>query len=265
MTTINWREQQVLLTGATGGLGAALAKALVAKGATVILLGRRQTPLEQLAKELQQPHYVVDINDCTQRQQLVAWLAEHHPQLTGLINNAAVTHEGRYADIKEQQLETLLTTNLLAPMMLTQQLYQRLSGNHGWIMNVGSVFGAIGFPGQVAYCASKFGLRGFSQALQRERHPNDVQVFYCAPRAIKTALNNGIIDKLNQQLKTTQDSPEWVAGEVIKQVEQGIQLKTLGWPEKLFVRINGLIPEMVGKSLLKTRDVFYRLIKESSL
>ena len=129
-------------------------------------------------------------------------------------------------------------------------------------MNVGSVFGAIGYPGQSLYCASKFGLRGFTEALRREQTDPLVTLMYCAPRAIKTDLNQGVIARLNQRFNTATDTPEVVAKQIIQQIDKGQASQTLGWPERLFVRINGAFPEWVEKSMKKPRQLLSQLSKE---
>jgi short-subunit dehydrogenase len=150
----------------------------------------------------------------------------------------------------------------MLPIALTHHFLPVLTANTGWILNVGSVFGAVGFPGQSRYCASKFGLRGFSEALNRELLSSDINVMYAAPRAIKTSLNKGLISRLNATLKTKQDAPQQVARQIATQIEKQSWLQTLGWPERLFVRLNGLWPEQVGRSLKKTRDTLYQLLEE---
>lgn len=262
MKVLDWSRQRIVLTGATGGLGVALAEALTERGAELILVGRTATQLNALATRLQQKSVLADVTQATERQRLYTFLAQQSQPITGLINNVAVTHEGllEYAD--EADIDTVISTNLIAPIALTKQLMPLLKNASGWLLNIGSVLGALGFPGQSLYCASKFGLRGFTEALQRELRPSDVRVLYAAPRAIKTALNTGLISQLNQRLGTRQDDPVQVALQLLTQIERQQPGKTLGWPERLFVCLNGLWPEQISRSLGKARDTLYQLIKE---
>ncbi|WP_290654305.1 SDR family oxidoreductase [Idiomarina sp.] len=262
MKSIDWSRQTIVLTGASGGLGEALAEAFGKKGAHLILVGRSAEKLEALAARLQQTPFVADITAHSERQRLYQFIQQQARPLTGLINNAAVTHEGLFRDASAEDIELVISTNLTAPVALTHQLLPLLSNEQGWALNVGSVFGAIGFPGQALYCASKFGLRGFTQALQRELKPSDVRVMYAAPRALKTSLNHGVLNRLNQRLNTAQDQPQQVAQQLVKQIERQQLLQTLGWPERLLVRLNGLWPEQVSRSLGKTRNMLYQLIEE---
>lgn len=261
MTAFDWGQQTVVLTGASGGLGQAIATALSERGASVILVGRSGASLEALAQQLEQEFFVADLTQAEQRASLQKSLESRGTKVTGLINSAAVTHEGLFANATAADLETIIATNIMAPLALTHQLLPVLSLHAGWVLNVGSVLGAIGFPGQALYCASKFALRGFSEALQREA-ASSIDVMYAAPRAINTSLNRGLIRRLNARLKTSQDEPQQVAEQLLRQVERRRPLQTLGWPERLFVRLNGLWPEQVARSLTKTRNTLYQLIEE---
>lgn len=265
MMNMNWQQQHILLTGATGGLGQALSRQLTKKGARVTLIGRSAGRLEELATALQQPFLLADVlaDDFIERIDAYVKAQTDHP-VTALINNAAVTFVGQFETAPPTEIERIIQTNLIRPMQLCRQLLPQLPAS-GWIMNIGSVFGAIGFPGQTLYNASKFGLRGFSQALQRERSPIEARVFYCAPRAMSTMLNDGIMDAMNRALNTPQDSPDFVAQQIVKQLEKGELNTTIGWPEKLFVRLNGLIPSLVDGTMKKPRRLLKQLTKGALL
>jgi len=116
---------------------------------------------------------------------------------------------------------------------------------------VGSTFGSIGFPFFAAYSASKFGLRGFSEALQRELDATGVDGIYVAPRAARTPLNTGPVVRMNEALKVAMDPPEVVAEAIVRAIERDRERVYLGWPEKAFVRLNALLPGVVGRALRK--------------
>src|SRR6185295_4615375 len=108
-------------------------------------------------------------------------------------------------------VERLLDVNLLAPIQLTQALLPLLmSAPKAQIINVGSIFGYLGYPGFAVYCATKFGLRGFSQALRRELSDTQIAVRYFAPRAMRTPLTTASISAMNRELNTKEDAPERV-------------------------------------------------------
>jgi short-subunit dehydrogenase len=141
---------------------------------------------------------------------------------------------------------------VFAPMHLCRALLPRLQRQPcAHIVNIGSVFGAIGYPGQVAYSASKFALRGFSESLRRELGDSTVRVHYLAPRATRTGFNCAAVDELNAQLAVATDPPERVAAAVGRMIETDRPEAVIGWPEKLFVRINGLLPRLVDHSLAR--------------
>ena len=119
-------------------------------------------------------------------------------------------------------------------------------------VNIGSTFGSIGHPAFVAYSASKFGLRGFSEALRRELNGSTVKIHYLAPRATHTALNDDQVVAMNESLGNAMDDPCLVADELVRLLgEKHDKNRFLGWPEKLFVRINSLLPQLVDRALAK--------------
>jgi len=155
--------------------------------------------------------------------------------------------------------------NLVVPIQLCQSLLPLLEAQpEAAIVNIGSTFGSIGHPGFSTYCATKFGLRGFTESLRRELADTSVKVFYIAPRATKTDMNSKAVVELNRELGNAMDEPAIVVNEVIR------LLKTrragdyfLGWPEKLFVRINGLLPRVVDNAIGKQLAAIKRLARQA--
>jgi short-subunit dehydrogenase len=110
----------------------------------------------------------------------------------------------------------------------------------------------------VAYCASKFALRGFTEALRRELAGSRVRVQYLAPRATLTPLNSAAQVALNAELGVASDAPEVVARALLDLLDGTRGERHLGWPERLFVRINRMLPSLVDSSLLKQLPVIRR-------
>ncbi len=134
-----------------------------------------------------------------------------------MINNAGIS---QFALSAQQDYQQQLQINLLAPMQLCQLLLPQLQQQpEAVIVNVGSAFGSIGYPGFSGYCASKFGLRGFTEALKRELAASPVRVLYFAPRATDTSINSAAVVAMNQQLGTRMDSPEFVAAQLLAQLK----------------------------------------------
>ena len=248
-------DQRVcLVTGATGGIGQALSQALAAAGARLLLSGRDASRLARLREQLPDG-CVIDAIAADQLEPAdLARLAEgaQRSGVNTLINLSGVNRLALFEDLDGAELATMVALNLTAPMHLTQLMLPQLKAvGNGLVVNVGSAFGSIGHPGYVAYCATKFGLRGFNEALRRELQDSDVQVLYVAPRATATDMNSTSADALNDSLGNRTDSPEWVASHIAAAIHKRSKTCFLGWPEKLFVKLNGLMPGLVDSSLVK--------------
>lgn len=173
-----------------------------------------------------------------------------------LINNAGSNHLGLFADQDAQSIERLIACNVLAPMQLTRQMLAHLVGRQrACIVNVGSILGSIATPGQTTYSATKFAIHGFSEGLRRELAADGIKVIYVAPRATDTAMNDEQARDLNERLGISMDPVESVALEIVAAMVRGRSERYIGWPEKLFVRINALFPALVDKALGKQRKI----------
>ena len=253
------RGKQVLLTGASGGIGQAIATELDRAGARLTLVGRSAAKLEALQHRLGGVHHALaaDLDLPEQRDRVVDHCQRHG--LDAFINTAGVMDFRLYEAQDPAVVERMVTTNLLAPMLLCQRLLPLLRRREeAAIVNIGSIFGSIGHPGFTAYCATKFGLRGFTEALQRELHDSPVRVSYLAPRATRTELNSAAVTALNEALGNTTDAPERVAAEVMRVLADQPRQRFIGWPEGLFVRVNGLFPGVVHKALARKLHIIRR-------
>jgi short-subunit dehydrogenase len=113
------------------------------------------------------------------------------------------------------------------------------------------VFGAIAYPGHTVYSATKFALRGFSEALRRELTGTSVRVHYLAPRATRTRFNSSEVESLNERFGIAMDPPERVAAALLDLLERDRIEAVLGWPERFFARLNALLPRLVDRALAK--------------
>lgn len=264
---MQWQQQTCLLTGATGGIGQAIAKALANKGVRLILQGRNESRLQKLSDSLSGEHKILVADITTgQGREKIRHFAELNT-ISMLINNAGVGQFSLLEDTEEAAIADTLETNLLAPILLTQELLPLLQKADqqqtapSYLVNVGSAFGSIGFAGQSIYCASKFGLRGFTEALYRELADTNVHVSYFAPRATATSINSDQAMAMNKALGNNVDSPESVANALIQQLEKGHARQFVGFPEKLFVKINGAFPHIVDKALFKKLPIIKRFLR----
>lgn len=235
---------QVVLTGASGGIGSAAARALTAAGARVLLVGRSAPALEELARTLG-PAARVLAADVTQAEGRTAIVrAARDMDANVLVNNAGVASFGRFDALDEAHIRSVLETNLLAPMLLTRALLTHLAARpHAAILNVGSALGSLGLPGFCAYGAAKAGLRGFSEALRREFQGTRIRVQYLAPRATRTRFNDARVDAYNRATGARSDRPERVAAAMLEMLERGTPERFLGFPERYAVRLNGFAPK----------------------
>jgi short-subunit dehydrogenase len=168
----------VLLTGATGGIGRALARRLSAAGATLVITGRRAGVLHDLAHELDAEALVADMAD----QEQVRQLAEQCDGVDILVANAALPATGNLLEYTPQQVDRALTVNLLAPMLLARLLAPGMvESGRGHLAFVGSMSGKAATRYSSLYTASKFGLRGFAHALRADLDGTGVTVSLIQP------------------------------------------------------------------------------------
>jgi short-subunit dehydrogenase len=167
-----------------------------------------------------------------------------------LINNAGVSGFALLSDQTPAQIEHTVAVNITAPILLCQMFLPLLQQQpQAHIINIGSVYGSIGFAAHSVYSASKFALRGFSEALRRELADTNVRVHCLAPRATRTALNHGASEALNLALGSTMDEPDVVSAAVCRLLDTNTGFAVVGWPEKFFARLNALVPRVVDRAL----------------
>ncbi len=184
-----------LITGASGGIGAAIARALHANGADVALSGTRTERLEELAAELGGRCHVVpaDLSDGSAVDALAATAAEALGSLDILINNAGLTRDNLAMRMKDDEWQAVLDVNLTAAFRLSRAVLRpMMKSRWGRIISVTSVVGATGNPGQVNYAASKAGLTGMTKALAQEVASRGITVNCVAPGFIETAMTEAL-------------------------------------------------------------------------
>ena len=258
----------VLLTGAVGGIGREVAILLAEQGAHLALVDRNAEAVQLLAAEIVANGGVAyalpaDLLDADQRAGLAARAQAALGSVDTLVNLAGLLSFAAFEDEDPTRMERLLKLNLLVPMDLTRALLPAmLQRGTGHIVNVGSTFGSIGFAYFGAYSASKFGLRGFSEALRRELRESGLKVTYVAPRAVKTPLNTAAIYRMAQAVKMNMDSPIWVAERIVRAILKPAKDTYLGFPESLFVRINAILPRLVDGALRGQNRVMEKFARE---
>ena len=248
---------RVVLTGASGGLGQAFAAALAPKCSTMVLVGRDDDRLELVRSSIARRHPALalrtvngDLTDAAVRQRVFD-AAQAVPDSIDLLINAAGINDFRAFESQTgATIERLIMVNLLAPIQVTQTLLPLLKkAPRAQVINVGSIFGYLGYPGFAVYCAAKFGLRGFSQALRRELSDTNIAVRYFAPRATRTPLTTPTISAMNRELNTREDAPEHVARLLLHFIASESWDRKLGFPERLYVFLNRVVPWLNDKAI----------------
>jgi short-subunit dehydrogenase len=246
-------QKLVLVTGAGSGIGRALCIEAANRGMAVALCGRRQEALETSRALLGSGagHLVIpaDITRPEDRRVIVDRIKSERGALDILINNAGIVEGGPLETFDDDALARTFQTNIMAPMALTRDLMPLLvAAKPSRVVNVGSIFGDIGYPEFTGYSAAKFALRGFSMALRREWKRKGISVTYAAPRATRTNAAVAFAD-LIAKTKMTMDSPEQVARQIWRAVASGHDSVYAPAPERVYVLIQRLFPRVIDWSL----------------
>ena len=212
-----------LVTGASGGIGAGIARALHGAGATVGLSGTREAPLEELAAELGARAHVLpcDLSDAEAVTALPGRAAEAMGGLDILVNNAGITKDNLFLRMSDADWQSVLDVNLTAAMRLMRaSLRPMMKARWGRIVSVTSIVGTAGNPGQANYAASKAALTGLSKSLAQEVASRGITVNCVAPGFIATAMTDKLTDGQKEGMLAgipagRMGSPEEIAAAVL--------------------------------------------------
>lgn len=200
------KDKTALVTGATGGIGGAIAKALHKQGATVAISGRQVDKLEALAKELGDRVHILpcDLGNKAQVAKLIDEAVAKLGRLDILVNNAGLTKDNLFMVMKDEQWDEVIAVNLTSTFMLMRagaRHMMRSKTGYGRIVNISSVSGIIGNPGQGNYAASKAGMIGMSKSLAREVASRGITVNCIAPGFISTPMTDALNEKQTATIK----------------------------------------------------------------
>jgi len=240
-------EARVLLTGASGGIGQAMAQTLRQAGAQVMGIGRAAAPT-LAGTDWVQADLTTAKGQATVGEAAAAW------GTNVLVHAAGLPCFGPLSAVPPAQVQAVLQANLLVPLLLTQRLLpQLLRQPRAQIVFVGSALGRIGLPGFSVYGASKAGLHGFAEALRRELNGTPVRVQILGPRSTRTGFNDAAVEAYNRATGTAMDRPEVVAAALLQLIESETAERFLGFPERLAVRLNGVLGALLDGSFAKHR------------
>jgi short-subunit dehydrogenase len=245
---LDLRGSRIVLTGASTGIGRALAVRLAAQGARLVLASRSQERLTELAQAIwekggEATAVATDVVDAAQRARLIDAALAALGGLDVLINNAGVGARGWLADSTPQQLRQIMEVNFFAAVELTRLAIPHLrQGQNPMIVNVSSAVGRRGLPGIAEYSASKFALTGWSESLRAELAKDGIHLLIVSPGAIQTEFRTNLIadridyGSLAQQTMTADrcasfivNGMRWRKGEVVIT----LQAKLLLWANRL--------------------------------
>lgn len=207
---------RVLLTGATGGIGLATARAFAGRGASLVISGRRSEILDPLAAEVSGRAVTCDLSRPEDLERLIAEAGE----VDVLVANAALPASGLLTELSQEQIDRMLEVNLRAPIALARAIApQMISRGRGHMVFISSLAGKAASPASSIYSATKFGLRGFALALREDLLPHGVGVSVVLPGFISEA---GMFAEANVELPrgVGTRTPEQVADAVVQAVER---------------------------------------------
>ncbi|MEN9895520.1 MAG: 3-oxoacyl-[acyl-carrier-protein] reductase [Pseudomonadota bacterium] len=195
--------RKALVTGASGGIGEAIARQLHARGATVGLHGTRVEKLEALAADLGERTMIFPAN-LSDRDAVKALGEKAEAEMEGvdiLVNNAGITKDGLFVRMSDADWDAVLEVNLTAAFRLAKALaHPMMRRRYGRIINITSIVGVTGNPGQVNYCASKAGMIGMTKAMAQEIAPRNVTVNCVAPGYIQSDMTAKLNEKVQDAI-----------------------------------------------------------------
>jgi 3-oxoacyl-[acyl-carrier protein] reductase len=198
--------RKALVTGASGGIGGAIARALHAQGATVALSGTRRAALDEVASALGERVEIIEANlsDKDSVEGLVPAAEAAMDGLDILINNAGVTRDGLFMRMKDEDWNAVIAVNLTAAFRLSRAAVKgMMRRRYGRIVNIGSIVGSMGNPGQGNYAASKAGLIGMTKSLAAEVASRGITVNCVSPGMIESAMTDVLNEKQREGMLST--------------------------------------------------------------
>ena len=259
------RDSRILITGASQGIGRALAELAAARGARVLAAARSPDLLRELAQQVRASGGILetveaDVTSAADRQRMADAARERFGGLDLLINNAGIGATGHFADVSSERLRKIMEVNFFGLTETTRVCLPLLrQGNRPAIVNISSIAGKRGIPARSEYSASKFAVQGFSEALRAEVAKDGVDVIIISPGLTNTNFSRNMIE---QKARVQYDhlrgmTPEEVAQATIRAIERGTYEVNLTLQGKLIVLINRFFPRLADRIAAKrVREAF---------
>jgi len=258
------KNKTILLSGACGSVGSAIASLLAKRGARLILLessSELSITLTQELTKLKAEYFVLlaDIATHLGRETIRTALLALKQPLDAIVNCADANLFAFLADSDVKNIEELMSINVMQPILLTKISLPFLNPKSGRIVNIGSTCGSVGFPGGSAYCASKFALHGFTEALRRELSDSDLQVGYLAVRTMQTYVAPATNGSTSNELHSAMQKSNLVAIRLEKMLtEKHLGNYIVGWKERVLSRMNSLFPWIIDIKLRERLPIIRR-------
>ena len=247
-----------IVTGASSGIGRAMAAELARRGANLVLVARRREKLEELAAELRGSPGRIEIvvGDVTQpalREQAVEWAQASFGGLDLLVNNAGIGALGRFEDARPDRLRRIMEVNFFAAAEMIRAALPLLKlGKRPIVVNVGSVLGHRAIPHVSEYCASKFALRGLSESLRAEFARLGIDLLLVSPGTTETDFFDNAIERGDYPWPQQRGVPAaLVARRTVRAIERGRHEILVNPRGKLLVWLNRLFPSLVDRFLAR--------------
>lgn len=258
---VRWRpaDATTIVTGASSGIGWELSRQLAQRGATVIAVARRSDRLQQLAESVATASGKIiplagDLTDPNFRDQIIHRIGSLGDSLDLLVNNAGIGGIGPFADASPERLRRIMEVNFFAPVELTRLALPLLrSGSNPVICNVSSVLGHRSVPGKSEYCASKFAIHGWSDALRAELVNWGIQVTLISPSTTASEFFDAAIETASAQsgIRRGAMSPARVAQRTLAAIERRRDEIVLSPGGKLLVYLDRICPWLANRVIAR--------------
>lgn len=247
------KDQHILITGATGGIGYVTAKVAVQAGAAVTVTGRNEEKLSELKKECEADgakitSIVADLTDAEDRSHLIKKAVNENGPITGLVNSAGIGGGDTVDQLKEEDLRNVMELNYTATVLLTQLVYNHMRNEKqkGGIVNLSSLSGLRGTYGNTAYSASKFAITGFTQSFAHEAIKHGIRVNAVCPGFVDTEMGrNAIESKGKRENKSFEEE--------LQAVEEAMPSGRITQPEEvansIIFLLSSAAENIIGESL----------------
>ena len=248
-TLVNAR---VIVTGATSGIGRSLVVRLVREGARVVAIGRRADRLQQLVSEVAEPDRLttlaVDVTECDACSRALALAQSAYGGLDILVNNAGLGGIGLFSESSPARVRDVKEVNFFAPVeWIRQSLPILRQGTKPLIVNVGSVLGHRAVPRKSEYCASKFALHGFSDALRAELAHDGIDVLLASPSTTASEFFDASRGQKSASDGKGGMSPDLVADRIVRAMQRGQHEVIMTVGGKLLVWLDRLCPPLANR------------------